>query len=66
MSTSEVATKMARLPVVENKNELHFWLREVHVAPDGSKFKVTIRLTILSDQDPQFSFDVRCVGEPAA
>ena len=64
ISTGDIETTMANLRVVQNQNGTKAWIREMHNAPDGSKFKVTIINTIRNGQEPEFSFDVRCVQGP--
>jgi len=64
-STGEQDTKLASLHVVENKNGVRATIREIHSAPDGSKFSVTIVNVERSGGSPEFSFDARCIRGPA-
>ena len=58
-------TQMAVLHILENPNGLIAWIREIHDAPDGSKFKVTIVNVLRNGSDLQFSFDALCIRGPA-
>lgn len=64
ISTGDVVSTMGIVHVVANKNGTRAWLREVNIAPDGSKFKVTIVET-LRNGEFDFSFDARCIRGPS-
>lgn len=63
-SIGEHETNLATLHIVENNKGLKATIREMHTAPDGSKFKVTIVNVVKVGTDPVFTFDARCVRAP--
>ncbi len=63
-SIGEQQTSLATLHLVENQNGVKATIREMHEAPDGSMFKVTLVNVLRDGSEPVFSFDAQCVRGP--